>query len=267
MGYHLFKVANFILNKYKLISEIGMESYHQIKFAANVTTKEFSKYSPEMEKYKDQIMDLLIQRYEQELGFKPVGSSIEEYIPSILFVTIDEDSDTVLSVSGVDQNYGTNRVKMFAAKPAQSLGGAKIMTNAAFQQLENLFSAPNSFAELSFKLFEQFKKLYELYKKKHNGEAPFELYYFPAEEAVKLIPRRKVLVSDDGVVYSKRVVGANTFTNKIVIGNSSNINGAIGYPSMEEASSSAKHKNKLIEGRNGYVRILDFDPNLWGSQS
>lgn len=265
MTNNLFKLANKIHQKY---ASIFFTNIQNIKYANNVITKEISKYSPEMEEYKDQILKIVEDRYVKELNYSPGYGTIEEFLPETLILSINKDTNEVLAVSGMNHNYGANRVQMFSMKPTEGMGSAKIMQSALFKQLEDIFSKPNSFGETSFKLFEQFMRMYNFYVKMNKGEKPFELYIFPASEAVKLIPRRKVKVSDDGVIYQKRVVGAGIFTEKLVIGNSPNINGAKGYPSYEEASSNAEHKGQLIEGKGGgYVKVHDFNPAFWGMGS
>lgn len=238
--------------------------YSLCSYAASVITKEIYKYSPEMGKYKEQISKLLIERYQKELKYTPVGLAdasdiVDKLIPERLFISINPDNDEVLSVSGINTNYGANRAQMFAAKEV-GMENMRQVQSAMFQQLESVFKEPNTFAEVSYKLFEQFEKIYNFYVKINKGKKPFDLYYLPAESVAKIIPNRKMLVSENGVVYRKFVHGANSFASKITISNSPNINGAIGYPTFEEASGAAQYKNKFIRGKYGTIEVLDYTP-------
>lgn len=252
------------MNNIAYIKKISERYYSLCSYAAQVITKEVGKYSPEMEKYKDQISKLLIERYQKELKYTPVGLTdtsdiIDKLIPERLFISINPDTDEVLSVSGVNANYGANRAKMFASKPIE-LENMRMMRSAIFQQLEEVFKQPNTFTEISYTLFEQFERMYRNYTVVNKGKKPFDLYYLPAESVAKIIPHRKMLVSEDGVMYRKFVHGAGSWVRKITISNSPNINGAIGYPTFEEASQAAQYKNKFIRGKHGKVEVLDYTP-------
>lgn len=241
-----------------------------LKLASSVVTKELSKYSLELENYKEQIKELLLDRYQKELNFIPGDGSldadyvIEEMLPEKIIISINSETDEVLSVSGFNTGYGANRMKVFAGKPT-SLANARMMKSAMFQQLEESFKKPQTFSEMSYDLFEKFEKLYNYYIKVNEGRKPFDLYYLPAESAAMLIPGRNMKVKENGVVYEKMVHGASTIADKITISNSPNINGAIGYPTFEEASAAAKYKNKFIRGARGWIKEMEFNPMFWGA--
>lgn len=254
------------MNNINYIIKNAYDYYLLCSYASDIITKEIQKYSPEMEKYRDQINKILAERYGKELGFNPQYFSesnpeFDKLIPEKLFVSINPETNEVISVSGINTNYGANRAMMFGSKQIE-LQDSGAMKKALFQQLEEVFKAPNTFAEFSESLFKQFMRMYNFYTKMNNGEKPFNLYYFPAESAAKLIPNRKMFVSKDGVKYTKLVHGAGTFASKMTIANSPEINGAMGYPTFEEASSASKYKGKLIEYKHGDIKVLDIIPGF-----
>lgn len=229
---------------------------------ASLKTITITPNSPEFSKYRDQIQQLLHDRYAKDLGYErefdfsnlPIGS---------LILTVD-DNDQVIGLSGIDERFDQNRVRMFALKEPPK-GSLEVKKNqaAAFSQIETTFSQPNTFTEISEDLFEKFKRFYSFYEK-INKSKPFPLYFYPASSAAVLIPFRKIYVSTDGVRYQKKVHLAQTIATKVLIGNSEMIKGQQGYTSYEEASQNAKYKDQLISGGpDGLIKVYDFNAQLW----
>lgn len=236
---------------------------HFIFKLSNQTIK-LKNNSPEIEKYKDQIAEILSKRYRQELGYQ-IDVNLSSIPLDEVILTID-DNDKVISISGIEKDDNTRRVKMFAIRDTsgqESLYQAKQNQSAIFDQLTSTFSSPDTFAEISFDLYEKLIRLLKLYEKK-NKHSLLKLYFFTGESAARLIPGRKLLVNEDGVKYQKKVHGAGVIADKIIIGNSQNISGEIGYESYAEASSHSNYHGKLItSGYDKNITVLKFDPSKW----
>ena len=247
-----------------------------VKTAANVETVTVGAKDPILMKYKDQIFKIIQKRYGQELGMQiiPFLGALK-FIPDELFhkllgridqvlLTIDRDTDTVLAISGIRRGYDHNRVQLFALKPVEkgmALSQAKATKRAADQQIETLFSG-NNYIELSMDLFTKVHRMYQLYKKSHPEGV--SMYIYPAWAAARLMPGRRMHVTENGVIYEKKVHRANTIAQKILIGSTPVLAGVKGYSNIEEASQNARYAGKLLRGDyGGTIKVNDFDPELW----
>jgi len=248
------------------------------KEASQVETVTVGSKDPILMQYKDQIFKIIQKRYGQELGMQVIPFlGALKFIPDELFhkllgkidqvvLTIDRKTDTVLAISGIRKGYDHNRVQLFALKPMEkgmALSQAKAAKRAADQQIELLFSG-NNYIELSVDLFEKVRRMYQLYKKS-NPEG-VDLYIYPAWAAARIMPGRNMRITEDGVIYEKRVHRAGTTAKKILIGSVPTLVGIKGYSSIEEASKEAKHIGKILQGRyGGGIKVKDFNPELWNT--
>jgi len=245
------------------------------KLASNVETITVDAHDPLLMKYKDQIFKIIQKRYGQELGMQiiPFLGALK-FIPDELFhkllgkisqvvITIDRDTDTVLAISGIKQGHNNNRVQMFALKPMEGmkLSQVKAAKQAVDQQIERLFSGKN-YMEFSLDLFEKAQKMYALYKKNHPDGV--SMYIYPAWVAARVLPRRRIHITDNGVIYEKKVHRAGATAKKILIGSVPVLAGVTGYPTIEEASQNAKYVGKMLRGRyGGEITVTEFNPDLW----
>ena len=214
-------------------------------------TKHISYNQFDNSEYKDQILTLLKDKYENKLNFK-LSPNMMEYINFV--IVIDEDNNDVLSVSGVSEKFDEKgRIKFLATKDSTNQQETFTKIGPAIKKvLSEVFHGEN-YGELTETLF---KKLKFLLKDK--------VYYYPAHEASKILQNRKMYVSDNGVTYEKFVHGAYARAKKIFISSNPNLNGAKGYKTFDEASSAGSaYKNKFIVNKYGKIIELPFDKQIW----
>jgi hypothetical protein len=207
-------------------------------------------------KYKKDIENILRERYEKELGYSLPKNTLEEMmLGKQIIITIDNEIDEAVMVSGISGS----RIKYIAMKKYKNEEGKEIykpkkMRKVISEQLKNIFNG-QVYAEITE----------DLYNKLRIFNKEIDIFVYPAEAAAKIIPNRFMKVSNDGIKYSKRVVGAHTFANKLLIGSIENIKGVNGYKTIEEASKNALYKDKLIKGGyDGSVNVFEFDEKKWG---
>lgn len=209
--------------------------------------------------HQEDIKKLLSDRYLKELKYKPDVELDLSILPfETLIITLDED-DHVVSLSGIDKD----RIRLFAARESKNLSDVKKHQNTLIQT----FQTPNLYAELTWELYQKLLRVHQSIVKS-SGQAPFQLYHYPAASAARILPRRKLKVSEDGVSYEKTVKGAGVIAKKILIGNAPEVKNQIGYLSYEEAMQAASHQNQLISADyNGSIKVFNFDPEMWTLQS
>lgn len=226
-----------------------------------------------LNKFGYQIKEILKYRYSKELNFVPehifdlpIVDLADKLGITSMNISIMEDSETgeesVVAVSGISYD----RVKFFALKEySDKMSQAKTLMNVSFEQIEAIFGRPEEvYMEVTMDLFDRIESIYRIYKRRH-GEEGLKIYVYPAEASALAIPRRKIKIDADGVVYEKRVVGADTFAKKILIGNKPVLKGVQGAETIEQASEFAKYKDKFISGDyDGTIRVMTFNPLFWG---
>ena len=184
------------------------------KLAISIRTQSFDIDDPNILKYKDEIIDILRSRYVDELGYNvDKFNNLYTMDLSILGIdkvnlSIDSESDRVVGVSAIDQK---GRVKFVAFNKPKTLYDSKSQLLSSFDHIRELFGKNKIYAEVTVDLYDKITRLYNLYKKRNKDDDLTKIYIYPAESAAVIIPKRFLLVSDDGVKYQKRVVGANTF--------------------------------------------------------
>ena len=215
--------------------------------------------------YKEEILAILEDRYKKQLGYSTVMPDdlqeflIKNYITKIT-ITVDDLTNSVCAVSLLqDKGYNASKVKGFALKSQALSEFSGKQLPAALFHLSSLFNNNSVFFEITETLF----KILMSYFVRRKIKSP--IYVYPAEAVARILPKRKMLVSDDGVFYEKFVHGAHKTVKKIFIANVEAINGVRGYEGFKEAKRNSKYNGGLIIGLNGgQIRELDFDPAKWG---
>jgi hypothetical protein len=228
------------------------------KFAEIIETT-IQNIDPE---HKTQILEMLYERYINELGFGAKMVSSPKDLENNLFL-IPPDTKLTYTFSG-NKVTGVNlmlndRLKGFGL--AKDLGPHEFM-EAGKEHLEYILTK-DTWMEVSEDLFRKIWRIYKTISKKN--ELPRELLVYPAWVSALMMPKRKILVHNDGVMYEKRVVQADTFTNKVIIGTVLLFGQGGTY--QEASSQGSEYSGKLIVGtHSGHIKVLDFDPELWGGK-